>query len=74
MPRMPNHGWKEAKRALLKLGFAQERCHGDHLVFWREGLNRPVVLPQYDSLPPFIISNIIRVGKIDRDEYIAALK
>jgi len=33
-----------------------------------------VILPKYDSLPPFIISNIIRTGMVDRDEYIAALK
>lgn len=74
MPRMPDHGWKEAERALLKLGFSRERCIGDHLIFWRQGLNRPVVLPKYDSLPPFIIANVIRTGKIDREEYIAALK
>jgi len=34
---MPNHGWKEAERALLKLGFTQERCVGDHLIFCAKG-------------------------------------
>jgi len=69
MTRIKDHGWKEADRILREFGFEIERTGGDHIAYWREGLVRPVIVPKYDSLPPFIVSNIIRTSGISRKDY-----
>ena len=73
MTRIRDHGWKEADRILKELGFEVERVAGDHIVYWKEGLSRPVIVPMKDSLPKFIVSTIITTGKIGRKKKFAAM-
>jgi len=75
LSKIPDHGWKEAARALEKLGFTFEgHAHSNHMRYWKKGLNRPIIFPKKDSLPKSIVSSILRTGRIDREDYIAALK
>jgi predicted RNA binding protein YcfA (HicA-like mRNA interferase family) len=54
-------------------GFRLSRQEGDHLVYTREGVLRPVVIPKYSSVPVFIIKNNLRTAGISRERYFELL-
>lgn len=74
MPKLSPLGWKDFEKFLLFVGCRFERQKGDHRVYWREGLKRPVILPTYKNLPIFIIRNNLRTLGISVDEYLEILK
>ena len=49
------------------------REEGDHRIYWKEGLKRPIVVPR-DTLPPFIVLNNLRTLGVSRDDYLKKLK
>jgi len=55
-------------------GFRLQRQKGDHLVYTKQGIPRPVLIPRYKEVPVFIIKNNLEVAKIDRKEYLKLLK
>ena len=61
-------------RVLEREGFALARERGDHMVFTKPEILRPVVVPRYDPLPVFIIKNILRTAGISRDRYFDLLE
>lgn len=74
MPRITPLNWKEFEKFLLYVGCTFQRQKGDHRVYWRSGLSRPVILPMYRSLPLFIIRNNLRTLGISMDEYLQIIK
>ena len=46
---------------------------GDHMVFTKPGLIRPVVIPKYAAVPVFIIKNNLRTVGISRERYLKLL-
>ena len=52
-------------------GFVLARQRGDHMVFVKAGIERPVVVPRYDPLPVFIIKNVLRTARISRERAIS---
>ncbi|MXW35455.1 MAG: type II toxin-antitoxin system HicA family toxin [Acidobacteria bacterium] len=45
-------------------GWVLKRQQGSHMIYTKAGSPRPIVIPVYDDLPPFIIANIRRqLGK-----------
>jgi predicted RNA binding protein YcfA (HicA-like mRNA interferase family) len=66
--------WKEFDKFLIYVGCTFKRQKGDHRIYWRKDLNRPVVLPTYKSVPPFIIKNNLRLLKISNDQFEEILK
>jgi predicted RNA binding protein YcfA (HicA-like mRNA interferase family) len=40
-----------------KAGFKRVRTEGDHFVYVKPGVARPVVIPDWDEVPVFIIKN-----------------
>jgi len=50
-------------------GFRCVREEGDHLIFTRSDVLRPVVIPKYRSIPVFIIKNNLRTAGMTRDRY-----
>ncbi|HMG75137.1 MAG TPA: type II toxin-antitoxin system HicA family toxin [Pyrinomonadaceae bacterium] len=52
-------------------GFVCVREEGDHLIFTRPGVIRPVVIPKYKSVPVFI--NNMRSAGMPRERYFAHL-
>jgi predicted RNA binding protein YcfA (HicA-like mRNA interferase family) len=50
------------------------RTEGDHLVFVKPGVMRPVVIPDRKEVPVFIIRNNIRTAGISREEYFTLLE
>lgn len=70
MPRIQSIHWKEFEKFLIKVGCTFKREKGDHRVYWKEGLKRPVIIPRDTSLPAFIILNNLRTLDITREEYL----
>jgi predicted RNA binding protein YcfA (HicA-like mRNA interferase family) len=51
-------------------GCVFKREKGDHRIYWKKDIQRPIVIPRDTSLPAFIILNNLRVLGISREEYI----
>ena len=54
-------------------GFRLIRQEGDHLVYTRAGVLRPVVIPKYSSVPVFTVKNNLRTAGISRERYFELL-
>jgi predicted RNA binding protein YcfA (HicA-like mRNA interferase family) len=57
-----------------RAGFKLVRTEGDHFVYVKAGMARPVVIPDWDEGPVFIIKNNLRTAGLSRDEYFALLE
>jgi predicted RNA binding protein YcfA (HicA-like mRNA interferase family) len=55
-------------------GFRCAREEGDHMIFTRPDVLRPVVIPKYKSIPVFIIKNNLRTAGMPRDRYLELLQ
>jgi len=56
------------------MGCKFKRESGDHRVYWRNDLKRPVIIPRYRSLPEFVILNNLKVIGVPREEYLKIIK
>ena len=74
MPRILPISWKKFEKFILFVGCKFEREKGDHRIYSRKDLPRPVVFPRDNELPVFIIRNNLRVLRIDTKEYLEILK
>jgi predicted RNA binding protein YcfA (HicA-like mRNA interferase family) len=54
-------------------GFRLVRERGDHMVFTKPGVIRPVIIPRYDAVPVFIIKNNLRSAGMSRERYFELL-
>jgi len=70
MPRFIPISWRKFEKFLIFVGCEFEREKGDHRIFWRKGLSRPIVFPREKELPLFVIRNNLRVLGIDRNEFL----
>ena len=66
--------WKKFEKVMLYVGCRYERKNGDHRIYSRSDLKRPVVFPEDKEIPVFIIRNNLRVLGISNDEYLAILE
>ncbi len=74
MPRIQAIHWKEFEKFLFRVGCTFKREKGDHRVYWKDGIKRPLVIPRDTSLPAFIILNNLKVLGISREEYLKIVK
>ncbi|MBU1045680.1 type II toxin-antitoxin system HicA family toxin [Patescibacteria group bacterium] len=74
MTRLTPIHWKKFEKVLLFLGCRFVREKGDHRVYWREDLKRPIVIPRDAQLPRFVIRNNLRLLSIKIEEYFEILK
>jgi len=70
MPKIGSIHWKEFERFLLSVGCEFRREKGDHRVYWKQGIKRPVIIPRDTALPVFIILNNLKVLGISRELYL----
>jgi len=54
-------------------GFRLHRQRGDHLIFIKPGVKRPLVIPAYQEVPVFIIKNLLRTAEMSRERYFELL-
>jgi len=73
MPKIGSIHWKEFEKFLLSQGCVFRRERGDHRIYWKSGINRPIVFPRDTQLPPMIILNNLRTLGIEREKYLAFL-
>jgi len=74
MPRLAPISGKRLRRLFEKAGYRCVRIEGDHFVLTKPGIPRPLVIPDWDTLPVFIVRNNLRTAGMDRDEYFRLLR
>ncbi len=74
MPRIAPTPYRKLCRLLELEGFSLSREHGDHIIYSKAGILRPIVVPRYDPLPVFIIKNALRTAGLSRDRYFELLE
>jgi len=73
MPKITALPAKKLRKVFEKAGFQCVRIEGDHYVYTKQGVPRPVVIPDWKEVPVFIIKNNLRTAGISRDEYFLLL-
>jgi len=73
MPRIVAIPYQKLVRVFEMDGFVFVREKGDHMIFTKPGILRPLVVPRYDAVPVFIIKNLLRTAQIDRERYFELL-
>lgn len=74
MPRITPVHYRKLAKVFEKLGFVYVRTQGDHLIYEKDGIPRPVVIPMYKEIPEFIILNNIKTAGITRKDYLKLLQ
>lgn len=73
MSRIIPISYKRLIRVLELEGFSMVRERGDHMIFTKTGVLRPIIVPRYDALPVFIVKNVLRTAGISRERYFELL-
>jgi len=73
MPRITPIAWKVLECIFLKEGFRFDRQNGDHRIYVKKGVLRPVVIPKYKEIDTEIIKSNMRSAKMSRDRYFELL-
>lgn len=73
MPKFSLISYKRLVAVLEAEGFVHLRTEGDHMVFTKAGVIRPVVIPRYNAIPVFIIKNNLKTAGISRERYFELL-
>lgn len=74
MPRINPLPRKQFEQFLKYIGCTFKRQKGDHLIYDRPDLQRPVVFPYDKEIPPFVIRNNLRTLGINPKEYFDILE
>ena len=74
MPKITPIPASKLRRIFEKAGFKCVRIEGDHFVYTKQGVARPVVIPDWKDIPVFIIKNNMRTAGITREEYFSLLE
>ncbi len=74
MGELDQVSWKLFERFLLAEGCVFSRQKGDHRLYTKAGLLRPLVVPQVRTLPVFIVLNNLRVLGVTRERFIEVIK
>ncbi|MEK7624309.1 MAG: type II toxin-antitoxin system HicA family toxin [Patescibacteria group bacterium] len=73
MPKLSPIHWKKFEKFVLFVGCKFKREKGDHRIYWRDDLKRPIVFPRDSELPVFVIKNNLRILNIGVKEYLEIL-
>lgn len=74
MPKITPIHYKKLVKFFEKNNFVFNRQKGDHLVYIRADIERPIIIPAYPEVPVFIIMNNLKTSGISREEYLEFLK
>ena len=73
MPKITPVSYKRLVKVFELEGFIFSRQKGDHLIYTKTGILRPLVIPMYDEIPVFVIKNLLRTAKMSRERYFELL-
>ena len=74
MPALKPTSYKLLVKAFESEGFIFDRQRGDHLVYTKPDVKRPLVIPMYDAVPVFIIKNLLRTAGMSRERFLELLQ
>lgn len=74
MPKISPIHFRKLQKVFEVVGWRHIRTKGDHMIYEKAGFIRPVVIPKYKSIPPFIISNNLRTAGLSHGDYFKLLK
>lgn len=74
MPGLSPVKRKTFEQFLRLVGCQLKRTKGDHLIYTRPGLKRPIVITTDNEVPIFIIRNNLRVLGMSNEEFLNILK
>ncbi len=69
MPKKQNITNKKFQKFLIYVGCSFIRVKGDHFVYSRSDLSRPIIIPLDNPLPQFIVKNNIDLLGISWEEF-----
>ena len=70
MSKIDQISCRQFEKFLLHCGCIFIRQKGDHKIYHKTGLLRPLVVPQKKELPVFIILNNLRVLGVGKEEFL----
>ena len=73
MPKLSPVSYKKLAKVFEAEGFRHVRTEGDHMVYTKSGVIRPVVIPMYAAIPVFIIKNNLKTAGILPERYFELL-
>ena len=73
-PRITPLSWKILEKIFILDGFVYKRTRGDHRLYEKPGVIRPIVIPMYDEVDDDIIHTNMRTADMSRDRYFELLK
>jgi predicted RNA binding protein YcfA (HicA-like mRNA interferase family) len=73
MPKLSPVSYKQLVRVFEADGFRWVRTEGDHMVYSKVGVLRPLVIPKYAAVPVFVIKNNLRTARMSRERYFELL-
>lgn len=74
MPSLKPVHYRKLVKVFEKSGFVLDRQEGDHLIYIKQGIKRPIVIPMYKEVPVFIIKNNLRSAEMSRADFFQLLK
>jgi predicted RNA binding protein YcfA (HicA-like mRNA interferase family) len=74
MPAIKPVSYQVLVRVFEQDGFTFDRQRGDHLVYTKPDIKRPIVIPMYSDVPVFIIKNLLRTAEMSRERYFDLLE
>ena len=63
MPKISPITANKLRKVFEKVGFRCVRIEGDHYVYTKAGITRPVVIPDWKEIPVFIIKDFKGINK-----------
>jgi len=74
MPAIKPVSYQSLVKVFEQDGFTFDRQRGDHLIYTKPDIKRPVGIPMYSAVPVFIIKNLLRTAGMPRERYSDLLK
>ncbi len=74
MSRLTPQSWRVLDCIFRKAGFAFVRQASSHRVYEKDGVLRPLIVPEYDEVGVEIIQGLLKTAGMTRGEYFALLK
>ena len=69
MPAIKPVSYQVLVKVFEREGFTFDRQKGDHLIYTKPDIKRPVVIPMYSPVPVFIIKNLLRTAGMTRERH-----
>ena len=73
MPAIRPVDYTQLVAVFEKDGFRFDRQVGDHLIYIKPGVKRPLVIQKKRAVPVFIIKNLLRTAGMTRERYFELL-